>query len=55
MEAAVSFGWERWLGAQGAFVGMDGFGASAPAARLYEHFGITPAHVVEAARKLVGR
>jgi transketolase len=53
VEAAVGFGWERWLGDKGAFVGMDSFGASAPAAQLYEHFGITPANVAAAARKLV--
>jgi transketolase len=53
VEAAASFGWERWLGERGAFVGMQGFGASAPAAPLYEHFGITPAAVAAAARKLV--
>jgi transketolase len=53
VEAAVGFGWERWLGERGAFVGMDGFGASAPAAQLFEHFGITPAAVAAAARKLV--
>ena len=53
VEAAVQLGWERWLGESGAFVGMDGFGASAPAAKLYEHFGITPAAVAAAARKLV--
>jgi transketolase len=53
VEAAVSFGWERWLGENGAFVGMEGFGASAPGARLYEHFGITAANVASAARKLV--
>ncbi len=45
VEAAVEFGWERWLGHNGAFVGMESFGASAPAAKLYEHFGITPATV----------
>ncbi len=39
----------------GAFVGMKGFGASAPAAKLYEHFGITPANVAEAARKLLSK
>ncbi len=55
VEAAVGFGWERWLGERGAFVGMDGFGASAPAAKLYEHFGITPAKVADAARKLLSR
>jgi transketolase len=53
VEAAVSFGWERWLGDSGAFVGMEGFGASAPGAALYEHFGITAANVASAARKLV--
>ena len=42
VEAAGGFGWERWLGADGIFVGMEGFGASAPAEVLYRHFGITP-------------
>jgi transketolase len=53
VEAAVAFGWERWLGEGGAFVGMTGFGASAPAAQLYQHFGITAAQVAAAAHKLV--
>jgi transketolase len=53
VEAAISLGWERWLGDGGVFVGMTGFGASAPAAKLYEHFGITPAKIAEAARKLL--
>jgi transketolase len=53
-EAAVGLGWERWLGDGGAFVGMDGFGASAPGAKLFTHFGITPAEVADAARKLLG-
>jgi transketolase len=55
VEAAVEFGWERWLGDKGAFIGMQGFGASAPAAKLYEHFGITPAKVADAARKLLSQ
>jgi len=54
VEAAVGFGWERWLGDNGVFVGMDGFGASAPAPKLYEHFGITAAKVTQAAKKLTG-
>ena len=54
IEAAVGFGWERWLGDRGAFVGMEGFGASAPAPKLYEHFGITAAKVAEVAKKAVG-
>ena len=50
-EAAASFGWNRWTGTNGGFVGMTSFGASAPAARLYEHFGVTAAAVADAARK----
>ena len=42
VEAAVVQGWEKYLGENGGFVGMTGFGASAPADRLYQHFGITP-------------
>ncbi len=46
-------GWHEWLRHKDAFIGMKGFGASAPIAKLYEHFGITPAKVAETARKLV--
>jgi transketolase len=53
VEAAVQFGWERWLGPRGAFIGMTGFGASAPVEALYPHFGITPERVAEAARSLL--
>lgn len=52
VEAAVEFGWQKWLGQQGAFIGMRGFGASAPAQELYKHFGITPEAVAAAARDL---
>ena len=48
VEAACGFGWERWLGPNGVFIGMPGFGASAPAEVLYEHFGITEAAVCRA-------
>jgi transketolase len=51
-EAAGGFGWERWLGARGTFVGMTGFGASAKAADLYKHFGITAEAIADAARRL---
>jgi transketolase len=54
VEAAVDFGWHRYLGENGAFVGMKSFGASAPAKDLYEHFGITPQAVAAAARKELG-
>jgi transketolase len=55
IEAAVAQGWERWLGERGIFLGMDGFGASAPAAKLYEHFGMSAARIAAAAQTLVGR
>ncbi len=41
VEAGVRFGWDRFIGPDGLFVGMQGFGASAPAERLYAEFGIT--------------
>ena len=53
VEAAVRFGWDRYLGPRGAFVGMSTFVASAPAPKLYEHFGITPAKVAAAAKALL--
>ena len=53
VEAAVEFGWHKWLGQHGTFVGMRGFGASAPAQDLYKHFGITPEAVATAARDLI--
>jgi len=53
-EAASGFGWERWLGSRGAFVGMKGFGASGKAADLYRHFGITAEAIADAARRLSG-
>ncbi len=49
IEAAIEQGWGRWLGEQGIFIGMQGFGASAPAEVLYEKFGITSAAIVKAA------
>jgi transketolase len=50
IEAAVKQGWERFIGEDGAFIGMTGFGASAPAEVLYREFGITADAVVAAAR-----
>ncbi len=47
VEAAIKQGWERFIGEDGGFVGMSSFGASAPAPRLYEGFGITADAVVE--------
>lgn len=50
VEAAIQQGWERFIGEDGAFVGMTGFGASAPAEVLYEKFGITTEAVVAAVK-----
>ena len=55
IEAAVEAGWARWLGAHGEFVGMIGFGASAPAGVLYREFGITSEAVVAAAMRSIAR
>ncbi len=51
VEAGIAQGWERWIGAKGRFVGMDGFGASAPYKQLYQHFGITVECIVEEAKQ----
>jgi transketolase len=48
VEAAVRFGWDALIGPDGLFVGMRGFGASAPYKDLYRHFGITPEAVADA-------
>ncbi|MFZ5668886.1 MAG: transketolase [Pseudomonadota bacterium] len=50
VEAAVRLGWERFIGEDGVFVGMTGFGASAPYERLYKEFGITAEAVAAAAK-----
>ena len=52
VEAAGSFGWGSYTGLDGACVTMEGFGASGPAARLFEHFGFTVDHVVETVKAL---
>lgn len=52
VEAALEMGWHKYLGSNGAFVGMTGFGASAPAGVLFKHFQITADAVVEAAKSL---
>ena len=53
VEAAGGFGWSRWTTDEGAMVGMEGFGASAPGERLFQEFKLTPERVAEAARRLV--
>ena len=56
IEAGTTFGWARWVGndpRKGSAIGIDHFGASAPFQRLYQEFGLTPDHVVAAARELL--
>lgn len=54
VEAGIRQGWDALIGAHSPFIGMDSFGASAPAPELYKHFGITKEAVVEAVRKKLG-
>ena len=60
IEAGIRFGWDRWLFGEGGkreksgFIGMHGFGASAPADRLYEEFGITAEAAAAKVKALLG-
>ncbi|HEX3927944.1 MAG TPA: transketolase [Gemmatimonadales bacterium] len=53
VEAASSFGWSRWLGDKGVMIGLDHFGASAPAEVLFREYGFTAQHIVDVVRSLV--
>ena len=55
VEAGIRQGWDAIIGSDGAFVGMTGFGASAPYKELYQHFGITPEAVAKAALAKLGK
>ena len=55
IEAAVAQGWHEWLDKDDVFIGLSDFGASAPAAALFQHFGLTSARVVETALALVAK
>ena len=55
VEAAATIGWDRWVGPDGASIGMTGFGASGPADELFEHFGFTPEKVAERAKDVAQR
>jgi transketolase len=50
VEAGVGLGWERWVGDDGAMMSIEHFGASAPGATIFEHYGFTVDHVTEVAR-----
>jgi transketolase len=55
VEAASPLGWDKWIGPDGVFVGMETFGESGPAKQVFEHFGITAEHVAAIGRDLLGR
>lgn len=55
IEAAVTLGWDRYVGPGGVMIGLNRFGASAPYERLYAEFGLTAEAVVNAARQLLGK
>ena len=55
VEALAEFGWGKYIGIAGEFVGMHSFGASAPGGQLFEHFGITTDAVVEAVKKVTDK
>jgi transketolase len=55
VEAASPLGWDKWIGEDGCFVGMETFGESGPAKDVYAHFGITAEHVAQLGRELLGR
>ncbi len=55
VEAAGKFGWTRYVASDADVIGMDGFGASAPAERLYEEFGITKDAIIARAKALTGK
>jgi transketolase len=53
IEAGVTLGWDRYAGQNGAMIGIDHFGASAPGPTVFEHFGLTPERVAEIGRRVV--
>ena len=55
VEAASPLGWHRWVGDDGDVVAMEGFGASAPAKALYEHFGFSGQAIADRARAVLER
>jgi transketolase len=55
LEAAATFGWDRWTGSYGETIGMESFGASGPAGALYKHFGFTPDRIAEVGRAVTER
>ena len=55
IEAGIRQGWDHLIGREGGFVGMNSFGASAPGAVLFEHFGITADAIIAKAKDILGK
>lgn len=55
VEAASSFGWERWVGDHGRMITIDHYGASAPASRLFKEFGFTKENIIATAKDMLGK
>jgi transketolase len=55
IEAAATLGWHRWAGDEGAIIGIDRYGASAPGEEIFKHLGITAEHVAAEALRLLGK
>ena len=53
IEAGVTLGWQKYVGTAGITIGIDKFGASAPYERIYMEYGLTPDHVITAAKSLI--
>jgi transketolase len=53
VEVGVHLGWERWVGDEGAIIGLDHFGASAPAGTILEHLGFTAERVAEVSKAVI--
>jgi transketolase len=53
IEAGATLGWQKYVGLDGIAIGVERFGASAPYEKIYEEYGLTPEHVVEAAKSLL--
>lgn len=53
IEAAGELGWHKYIGKEGVFIGMPGFGASGPGPELFEHFGLTPRHIANTAKAVL--
>lgn len=55
IEAASSFGWHKYTGDNGVIISLDEFGASAPADKLYQHFGLTAEHIAQSIKQLIAK